>query len=141
MVTDFTHPDNLPAYIDRRLWIKVHCDDGRHYLVGNPHTFRGRISAWCSNLSCEITISKSDILNSSPEAGIWIDGYLRGNEPPPPAFPDEVVGDIEQAEADWKQAEKDWYERRREFAVTGVWPDSGETDDSETDDADQNRQG
>ncbi|OCA92605.1 hypothetical protein [Pseudobacillus wudalianchiensis] len=33
---------------EKELWFELegHCE-GKHYIVGNPHTFNGRISAYC----------------------------------------------------------------------------------------------
>jgi hypothetical protein len=48
------------------------------------------MSAWCVAAGQEISISKSDVIDASAEAQIWIDGFLRGNEAPPPILAESV---------------------------------------------------
>jgi len=123
MTSDPQDLEDLPAEIDRRLRIRARHCDAPHYLVGNPHTFRGRISAWCVSACREITISKSDVIDPSAEAQIWIDGFLRGNEGPPPILDDCTPGEVVE------RVEADWYERRQRFRETGVWTEPDQPND------------
>ncbi len=75
--------DDSIAY-DQRLWFLHKGCTGKHYLIGNPHTFRGRMWAWCPVHRRTVFVSKSEIESCSPEAEYWIQGFLAGNEPPPP---------------------------------------------------------
>jgi hypothetical protein len=78
----------LPEGVDARLWFEMHGCEGLHYLVeGNPHTSRGRMSAWCPARNRFTTVSKLEIRTSSPEAGWFVQGYLSGMEPPPEGDP------------------------------------------------------
>jgi hypothetical protein len=100
---------SLPADVDARLVLQSsHCD-GNHYLVGNPHTFTGRMATWCESDSRELSVSLTEITAASDYAWVWIDGFLAGNEPPPP-------------QEDDPSAEKAWERARREFRRTGEWP-------------------
>ena len=59
--------------IDSRLAFRSsHCD-GDHYLVGNPHTFPGRLAMWCEVSSCELSVSLSEISRASEHARVWIE--------------------------------------------------------------------
>src|SRR5919106_6617734 len=98
---------DLPDWIDLRLRIRIRHCDAPHYLVGNCHTFRGRMSTWCVSLGQEICISKSDVIDPSAEVQIWTDGFLRGNEAPPPIVDDSTADEVVE------RAETDWYERRQ----------------------------
>lgn len=99
----------LPANIDSRLVFRsTHCD-GDHYLVGNAHTFPGRMVMWCEVSSRELSVSLFEITSASDYAQLWIDGYLAGNEPPPPQNDD-------------PSEEEAWQRARRAFRTTGDWP-------------------
>jgi hypothetical protein len=63
-----------------QLWVDT-ADFGRCRLLGNAHTFRGRIAAWSETLGAEVTISRSDVRDATPDGWAWIDGFLAGNEP------------------------------------------------------------
>ena len=94
--------------IDSRLVFRSsHCD-GDHYLVGNPHTFPGRMAMWCEVSSCELSVSLSEISSASEHARVWIDGFLAGNEPAPPQNDD-------------PSEEQAWHRARRAFRATGEW--------------------
>ena len=62
------------------LWVEAD-GFGRCRLLGNAHTFPGRIAAWSETLASNVTISRSDVRDASPEAWAWIEGFLAGNEP------------------------------------------------------------
>jgi hypothetical protein len=104
---NFTEP--LPSEVDPDLEFKsTHCG-GWHFLVGNPHTFKGRMAAWCQEQQREIVVSLGDMTYVSLGASFWIKGFLSGNEPPPPELDDPT------SEAAWDAA-------RREFRSAGEWP-------------------
>lgn len=74
----------IPKY-DENLWfIMGDCCTGKHYLLYNPHTFPGRMGAWCPFKQVTFCVSKSEIEEMSPEANYWIRGFLAGNEPDAP---------------------------------------------------------
>ena len=54
---------------------------GRCFLGGNAHTHYGHIHAWSEDLADFVTIRKDDIVDASPLARAWIDGFLVGSEP------------------------------------------------------------
>jgi hypothetical protein len=107
-------PESLPPEVDPDLEFKgTHCD-GWHFLVGNPHTFTGRMAAWCQNQQIEITVSLEEMTYISLGANFWIKGFLSGSEPAPPELESPA------AEAAWEAA-------RREYRSTGEWPGAGES--------------
>ena len=70
--------------IDSNLWIELdHCE-GEHYLIGNCHTFPGRMNAYCTKKETTFCVSLSEISNMSEQSRYWIKGFLTGNEPEPP---------------------------------------------------------
>jgi hypothetical protein len=64
----------------KELWVETD-GFGRCRLAGNAHTYPGRISAWSETLGTWVTISRSDVREAPPDAWVWIDSYLAGNEP------------------------------------------------------------
>jgi hypothetical protein len=99
----------LPPEVDTDLEFRsTHCD-GWHFLVGNPHTFPGRMAAWCQNQQVEITVSLDEMTYISLGASFWIKGFLAGSELAPP------TSDSPSDEAAWEEA-------RREYRSTGIWP-------------------
>src|SRR3982750_1357350 len=98
----------LPDDIDPRLKIELANGWGTVFLVGNPHTFRGRMAAWHVD-GFDISISKHEIESMTPEAAIWIDGFLAGSEPPPPKSGDEAK-------------ERKWDKRPRYYRKNGQEP-------------------
>jgi hypothetical protein len=106
----------VPKY-DEKLWFTMgsHCE-GKHYLLGNPHTFVGRMLAWCSQKEVSFFVSKSAIDECSVEAKYWIEGFLKGNEPEPPTN--------ENSDMDFESEDyKNWLEKIEEFRQIGVWKD------------------
>ena len=110
----FCNPhEPLPPEVDPDLEFKsTHCG-GWHFLVGNPHTFTGRMAAWCQSQQIEITVSLSEMTYISLGASFWIKGFLSGSEPTPP-------------ESDSPAAEAEWEAARREYRSTGEWPALGD---------------
>jgi hypothetical protein len=105
--SNITEP--LPPEVDSDLEFKcAHCN-GWHFLVGNPHTFRGRMAAWCQEQQLEITVSLQEMTYISLGASFWIKGFLSGSELAPP-------------ESDDPAEEAAWESARREYRSTGEWP-------------------
>lgn len=100
--------------VDATLWFIPSDCEGKHYLLGNPHTFRGRMSAWCPTKRTGYCVSASQIRDASPEARVWVAGFLAGNEPRPPQdFDDQTnFGSAEYAR---------WVEQVESFRLTGTW--------------------
>jgi hypothetical protein len=73
----------LPDGFDPERWIVVSHPQawGRCFLGGNAHTHYGHIHAWSEALSGLVTIRKDDVVDASPVARAWIDGFLVGSEP------------------------------------------------------------
>jgi hypothetical protein len=75
---------------DKELWFifkKGNCGfdcDGKHYIIGNPHTFTGRIAAYCPKKNVFFNMSFEEIDTMPITTEYWIKGYLSGNEPSPP---------------------------------------------------------
>jgi hypothetical protein len=106
--------NSLPSEVDPDLeFMSTHCG-GWHFLVGNPHTFTGRMAAWCQDQQAEIAVSLSEMTYISLSASFWIRGFLSGSEPPP------SVAGSPSAEAAWETA-------RREYRSTGEWPGDRDT--------------
>jgi hypothetical protein len=102
---------------DGALWFTEDGCDGRHFISdwANPHTFPGRIRAWCPTKRVHYNCSKAQMRESSPETKRWVEGYLAGNEPRPPedeeGFPEST-----------SPAGLAWVEKARAFRSTGLWP-------------------
>jgi hypothetical protein len=107
----------IPSHIDRKLWVIVPgcCDNKRHYLGYNPHTFHGRISVWCPLLNRWTNISKMNISRQSEQSRYWIAGYLNGNEPECPLGADGLPVEMDSDEfLLWKRS-------IYLFTTTGYW--------------------
>jgi hypothetical protein len=105
----------LSEDIDRSLWFHHAGCTGRHYLLGNAHTVRGRMLAWCPKEKCSLFISKADIEKLSSAAAAWLAGFLHGNEAEPPPGEDGPP-DFESA------AYARWQAQAAGFRRTGTWP-------------------
>ena len=108
-------PDTPPDY-DPKLWFTMapHCE-GKHYLLYTPHTFVGRIGAWCPTKGEVFNVSKAEMDSSSEEAKIWLKGYLAGCEPEAPRT---ELGTPLECEAPRHQF---WLKSVELFAATGSW--------------------
>lgn len=103
--------------LDRALWFEPGCcHDGQHYLTHNPHTFPGRMGAWCEAHNRAFAVSRSEIERCSPEAEFWIAGFITGNEPPPPLDSDGY------SIYDDDPRYRHWLEALDTFRATGAWP-------------------
>lgn len=69
----------IPDY-DENLWFYHNNCEDKHFLLGNPHTFKGRMFAWCPKKGTTLCISESEIGERSIESKYWILGFLSGNE-------------------------------------------------------------
>ena len=101
---------------DENLWfILGDCCPGKHYLLYNPHTFPGRMRAWCPNKQLGFNVSKSEIKECSLEAHYWIQGFLSGNEPDAPRDENgDYLADDDPNYERWRAAIK-------QFPETGLW--------------------
>jgi hypothetical protein len=107
--------------LDEALWFHHQGCSGKHYFLGNPHTFHGRMMAWCPLKTRSFFVSKSEILEASSEAKYWIAGFLAGAEPEPPRNANQDV--------DFKSPEyRKWEQRVTEFRRTGSWPNTNDAD-------------
>lgn len=103
--------------LDDALWVDIsdQCGSARHYLVGNPHTYPGRMEVYCPALQRFTRISMSAIISCSQESRYWIQGYLHGTCPDPPTDDDgNILTDDHPDMAEWRAS-------REEFPRTGYW--------------------
>ncbi|MFF5084026.1 hypothetical protein ACFY36_43825 [Actinoplanes sp. NPDC000266] len=105
----------LPPDVDPDLWFDTEgC--GRHYLLdGNPHTFPGRMNAYCAERGIRTRVSKAEIVDCSEQTRYFVRGFLSGNEPAPP----EPGDGTEPANSGWSNA-------AARFRATGKWLDAGD---------------
>ena len=100
--------------IDKRFWFKHKGCEGKHYLIGNPHTFPGRILAWCPIKKIDFCVSKAEMDEISESAQYWLEGFLAGNQPYPPL---DDNGDVDFESPEYKN----WLLEIKEFRKTGDW--------------------
>lgn len=100
--------------IDEKLWFEYEVCEGKHYMIGNPHTFKGRMFAWCPKKERSFFISKSEILNMSVECEYWVKGFLCGNQPEPPT---DSAGDVDFESKEYKA----WTSKVEDFENSGYW--------------------
>ena len=97
-----TQDGELPDYVDPNLSFEMHGHPGRNFLIGNPHTFPGRMEAYSVAERRSFAVSLDEMTNLSPAARAWISGFLSGSEPGPPEFAgDEHAEAVEDA---WRAA-------------------------------------
>lgn len=99
---------------DENLWFEHKGCAGKHFLIGNPHTFPGRILAFCPKKDKTFFVSKNEIGNMSQQSDYWIKGFLIGNQPEPPTDENDDVdfGSKEYIE---------WTKKVKLFNETGDW--------------------
>lgn len=102
-----------PPEIDERLWFESTCG-GRDFLVGNGHTFVGRMAAWCPEKKVGYNVSLGEMGAMSDECRYWIAGFLTGNEPDYPYSEDD---DRDVDEVDMTA----WEAALSRFRRTGLW--------------------
>lgn len=102
--------------MDKNLWFTLqdHECQGEHYILGNPHTFNGRILGYCTEKGKSFYFSKAEIKNMSLETKYWIQGYLFGNEPEPPTDEEGNMDFNSNSYLHWKESAELFHE-------TGVW--------------------
>ena len=104
--------------MDERLWVTIEGCDERHVLVGNPHTHQGRMAVRCPRHG-GFNISRSDVVDASDLARVWIDGFLNGSEP----RPEDMFGDgIHLLDDDHDPRWLRWRAAVGEYRRTGDWP-------------------
>ena len=104
--------------IDKKLWFKLseHDCNGSHYIMGNPHTFKGRMMGWCTEKKKSFYFSLGEISEMSEETKYWIKGFLVGSEPNPPIGED---GRVEYGSVGYEH----WLHSTILFKETGYWND------------------
>ena|ERR1019366_3483293 len=111
--------ENLPDWIDPTLWIGCRRGGDWDYLVeDNPHTFPGRMSAFCPHVTenPHYNVSIGEVTECSPESKIWMRGFVAGSEP-------DIPLDSEGYELDEDDPKAlAWAEARPEYIKTGYWP-------------------
>jgi hypothetical protein len=70
---------------DERIWVRLRPErtpdpDLRWSIEGSAHTHRGHLHVSARAGSLLATVHPGDIADASPEAWLWIDGFLRGQE-------------------------------------------------------------
>jgi hypothetical protein len=70
---------------DERIWVTLKPEwtpdpDLRWSIEGSAHTHRGHLHVSARDRSLLATVHPGDITGASPEAWLWIDGFLRGQE-------------------------------------------------------------
>lgn len=99
---------------DDRLWFEHLGCEGKHFLIGNPHTFPGRMFGWCPKKQRTFFVSKEEIGDCSVEAKYWIMGFLSGNQPKPPVN--------EEGDVDFKSEQYlAWVKKIGDFEKSGYW--------------------
>lgn len=101
--------------LDPDLWFETsHCK-GHHYLLGNGHTFEGRLHAWCPSKKVSFRVSKSEIGDCSRETTYFLKGFLTGQEPAPPVDDDDDLLPPDDPEY------RAWVHATELFRETGSW--------------------
>jgi hypothetical protein len=107
-----------PPEADERRWVVVQGFDGRCYVIGNCHTFRGRMACWSESTGQTFAFSQSEVLDASDMSRAWIDGFLAGNEPQPEEMFGIGIYDADDSDPRWSR----WRDAVRQFRATGHWP-------------------
>jgi hypothetical protein len=97
--------------VDDRLWFEAPCGM-RDFIVGNGHTFVGRMSAWCPHDSVAYNVSLGEMGAMSEESRYFVTGFLAGNEP---EYPRNADGQTDEADLVAWQGAADRFRR------TGSW--------------------
>lgn len=96
--------------------LKNHTCDGIHYILGNPHTFSGRVWSYCTKQEVSFYFSFDEVKDMSVEMKYWMKGYLMGNEPPPPKDSDGMTDFGSESYSFWEKSIQLFHE-------TGYWND------------------
>jgi len=100
-----------PAF-DEELWFDAECG-GRDVVLGNAHTFTGRISAWCPGRRRAYNVSLGEMGRMSAATRYWVQGFLHGSEPRWPVDP--ASGDPAEEEL------PAWRAATARYRRTGSW--------------------
>lgn len=104
-------PIEEPGPVDERLWFEASCGR-RDFVVGNGHTFVGRLAAWCPHDRVGYNVSLGEMGEMSDECRYYVAGYLAGAEP---GYPVDDDGEFDEADHDaWRSA-------LHRFRQTGSW--------------------
>lgn len=123
-------PVEEPA-IDERLWFDASCGE-RDFLVGNGHTFVGRMAAWCPLQNRGYNVSASEMGTMSEQARYFVAGFLEGARPGLPVDADGDTDDVDlvawRAATDRFRRTGSWYGRWGTCRVCGcvLLPDTAE---------------
>lgn len=108
---------SLPECANRMLWFRSSlCGEVDYLEEGNPHTFPGRMPAWCPHRGIGYLVSLSDLREASAEAQLWARAFVLGNEPHYPVGYEGTYDD----EADPRM--QAWRAASRAYQENGVWP-------------------
>ncbi len=111
---------SAPDY-DPELWVILEGDESRCYLLGNAHTWPGRMVVWGEEIGRTFAASTYQVTDASDAARRWMDGFLHGNEP----TPGEYLGIGEFAASnldDDDPAFPRWRAALQDFHVNGTLP-------------------
>ncbi|HXS63217.1 MAG TPA: hypothetical protein VN767_10085 [Streptosporangiaceae bacterium] len=103
--------DDVPVVADERLWFEAACG-GRDFIVGNGHTFPGRLAAWCPHQRVGYNVSLGEMGAMPVETRYFVAGFLAGHEP---GYPVDEQGDSDEADL------TAWRSATRRFRRTGSW--------------------
>lgn len=105
--------------VDESLWFEPEDGHGRDFLfVGNPHTYPGRMAAYCPHRAYPwFNVSLKELGNASEACKAFAQGFICGSEPAPPA--DDDGFELDEATAEYER----WDRMRRQYRVSGEWPD------------------
>ncbi len=109
---------NEQEEIDEKLWVRTSDCQDRDYLVGQCHTFPGRMSAYCPSKGVHYSLSFSEIDEMSADSERWVAGFLAGNEPRPEDMFGPGIHDAHDSDPRWER----WRRAVAEFRATGAWP-------------------
>ena len=111
-----------PSETDPNLWVEVDGLDGKLFIMGNPHTYPGRITGWSYEGNHSYYFSKDEVTAASDAARYWIDGFLSGNEPTLAEYLG--IGPEQAARLDDDDAAiARWHEALHAFCTTGDFPE------------------
>ena len=106
---------------DPDLWVEVAGYPGRLFIMGNPHTFPGRITAWSHDNDESLYFSKSEVTAFSDAARRWVEGFLHGAEPEPAEYLGIDPGEVDEMDDDDPRLEE-WRDALATFRETGAMP-------------------
>lgn len=109
-----------PEELDPELWFACADHPGeRDLVVGNAHTFLGRILAVCPQDDGRHYYASANAVleDCAPATRFWVQGFLAGSEPPPPRGADGGWMPDDSAEM------ASWRRRIRLWRTRATWPD------------------